>query len=125
MPSGAAQVLGEYHGAPCSDNTTTPTDWAADFLRIPQGKGKPPPEPKRALRPLTCGVTWSGRRDSNPRPSPWQGDALPAEPRPRDSISYRPRPSASRRSEAAVPTIGRRQVLHLGQRRLRHREDHE
>ena len=20
---------------------------------------------------------WSGRRDSNPRPSPWQGDALP------------------------------------------------
>ena len=21
----------------------------------------------------------SGRRDSNPRPSPWQGDALPAE----------------------------------------------
>ena len=26
---------------------------------------------------------WSGRRDSNPRPSPWQGDALPTEPRPR------------------------------------------
>src|SRR5699024_6687067 len=24
----------------------------------------------------------SGRRDSNPRPSPWQGDALPAELRP-------------------------------------------
>ena len=28
--------------------------------------------------------TWSGRRDSNPRPSPWQGDALPAEPRPQN-----------------------------------------
>jgi hypothetical protein len=28
---------------------------------------------------------WSGRRDSNPRPSPWQGDALPAEPRPREA----------------------------------------
>ncbi len=27
--------------------------------------------------------TPSGRRDSNPRPSPWQGDALPTEPRPR------------------------------------------
>ena len=26
---------------------------------------------------------WSGRRDSNPRPSPWQGDALPTEPLPR------------------------------------------
>ena len=25
----------------------------------------------------------SGRRDSNPRPSPWQGDALPTEPHPR------------------------------------------
>ncbi len=27
-------------------------------------------------------LRWSGRRDSNPRPSPWQGDALPAEPLP-------------------------------------------
>ncbi len=25
---------------------------------------------------------WSGRRGSNPRPSPWQGDALPTEPLP-------------------------------------------
>ena len=32
----------------------------------------------RFLRPSP-----SGRRDSNPRPSPWQGDALPTEPRPR------------------------------------------
>ena len=23
------------------------------------------------------GKNWSGKRDSNPRPSPWQGDALP------------------------------------------------
>ena len=22
-------------------------------------------------------INWSGKRDSNPRPSPWQGDALP------------------------------------------------
>ena len=28
------------------------------------------------------GREWSGRRDSNPRPSPWQGDALPTEPLP-------------------------------------------
>jgi hypothetical protein len=26
---------------------------------------------------LYQGLLWSGRRDSNPRPSPWQGDALP------------------------------------------------
>lgn len=30
------------------------------------------------LRATRCGA-WSGRRGSNPRPSPWQGDALPAE----------------------------------------------
>ncbi len=39
-----------------------------------------------ASRPLhqkpQCGLS-SGRRDSNPRPSPWQGDALPAALRPR------------------------------------------
>jgi hypothetical protein len=29
----------------------------------------------------------SGRRESNPRPSPWQGDALPAELRPRAEIN--------------------------------------
>ena len=27
--------------------------------------------------PLGYGAIWSGRRDSNPRPSPWQGDTLP------------------------------------------------
>ncbi len=31
----------------------------------------------------------SGRRDSNPRPSPWQGDALPAEPRPQTTPATR------------------------------------
>ncbi len=29
---------------------------------------------------------WSGRRDSNPRHSPWQGDALPSELLPRYSF---------------------------------------
>ena len=33
---------------------------------------------------LTPSAPPSGRRDSNPRPSPWQGDALPTEPRPHD-----------------------------------------
>src|SRR5688572_11134523 len=34
------------------------------------------------------GLFWSGRRDSNPRPPPWQGGALPTEPRPRtDSLA--------------------------------------
>src|SRR4029079_15733171 len=36
--------------------------------------------------PVKKGV-WSGRRDSNPRPSPWQGDALPTEPLPLDDAT--------------------------------------
>lgn len=35
------------------------------------GKTKSPPVSREAF--------WSGLRDSNPRPSPWQGDALPTE----------------------------------------------
>src|SRR5206468_5909462 len=31
-------------------------------------------------------TSWSGRRDSNPRPSPWQGDALPTEPLPPETF---------------------------------------
>jgi hypothetical protein len=33
-----------------------------------------PPEDRRAAK---LPLTWSGRRDSNPRPPPWQGGALP------------------------------------------------
>ncbi len=49
---------------------------------------------KEKDRSETIGLTmqWSGRRGSNPRPRPWQGRALPAEPRPRakkNNTSYR------------------------------------
>jgi hypothetical protein len=47
---------------PCLSHSATP----------PQGACR------KGIRPFE-----SGRRDSNPRPSPWQGDALPTEPRPR------------------------------------------
>ena len=46
--------------------------------RADHGHGHPPQSiqaPSKGC--LTWGYTWSGRRDSNPRPSPWQGDALP------------------------------------------------
>src|ERR1700709_957977 len=39
----------------------------------------------------STGLAPSGRRDSNPRPSPWQGDALPAEPRPQRVLAGRQR----------------------------------
>ncbi len=34
-------------------------------------------DPRLNLLATSPDNTWSGRRDSNPRPSPWQGDALP------------------------------------------------
>ena len=51
------------------------------------------------------GFAWSGRRDSNPRPSPWQGDALPAEPRPREAVRIATptgKPSAGRHGGQVV-----------------------
>ena len=55
--------------------------------------------------PISLGTLWSGKRDSNSRPRPWQGRALPTELFPqkrsgkRDSNS-RPRPWQGR----ALPT---------------------
>ena len=49
----------------------------------------------------------SGRRDSNPRPSPWQGDALPTEPRPRASVLQHCSRSCRRR-KLQPPDPGRR-----------------
>ena len=80
--------------------------WAMSWT----GHGQPS-RPWRAFRTnaetalLTAKIAWSGRRDSNPRPSPWQGDALPAEPRPREPVRIATptgRPSAgSRRGQVA------------------------
>ena len=41
----------------------------------------------RNLRTSLRSVRWSGRPDSNRRPQPWQGCALPTEPRPRAEVS--------------------------------------
>ncbi len=57
-------------------------------LAAPRGFEPRFTDPKSAVLPLDEGAAgpsggvWSGRRDSNPRPSPWQGDALPTEPLP-------------------------------------------
>jgi hypothetical protein len=53
---------------------------------------------------------WSGRRGSNPRPSPWQGDALSIELLPHHMIQYIwcPETGSNRRHEdfqsSALPT---------------------
>ena len=55
------------------------------FMRASECLRKP--DNKKAADFSTAVFTWSGQRDSNPRPSPWQGDALPAEPCPHVKFS--------------------------------------
>ena len=60
----------------------------------------------RRIGPLSCQFEWSGRRDSNPRPSPWQGDS-------RDSTtSGTPRMTWSRRTSSAVLCRCVRRIVH-------------
>jgi hypothetical protein len=49
------------------------------IIGVPEGIRTPDTRLRRAvLYPAELQAhNWSGRRDSNPRPSPWQGDALP------------------------------------------------
>ena len=73
-----------HHVARCDSRTSV--RW---MLAAPRGFEPRFTDPKSAVLPLDEGAAprpgqrkWSGRRDSNPRPSPWQGDALPTEPLP-------------------------------------------
>jgi hypothetical protein len=49
-------------------------DFSLESLRKSGNIGPGACEKPQAARKV---ATWSGRRDLNPRPSPWQGDALP------------------------------------------------
>src|SRR6476619_7570964 len=59
---------------------------------------------------------WSGRRDSNPRPSPWQGDALPTEPLPLGAARRRDvgAESQSRTGDTAIFSRVLYQLSYLG-----------
>ncbi len=48
-------------------------------LRSPRERGAPLSESPVGgqIDRLCCKESWSGKGDLNPRPSPWQGDALP------------------------------------------------
>ena len=56
----------------------------------------------------------SGRRDSNPRPSPWQGDALPTEPRPQRGCDCIRSPSAPSNGSLPPARPGPRQDVRTG-----------
>ncbi len=58
--------------ADLSLTTWVPRPWnGIDYVIVPVGS-----QPLTAA-PWVGRADWSGRRDLNPRPSPWQGDALP------------------------------------------------
>ena len=99
-----ARVRGADDGvpAPCFAERSTPSSQArsggflktahrAVFLTETHLIGSNPatgPKTKTTCRiSAGCESSWSGRRGSNPRPRPWQGRALPAEPRPREKPS--------------------------------------
>ena len=90
-----------------ADLRVEPLHHVARGLAAPRGFEPRFTDPKSAVLPLDEGAAggrrpgaargisrarkWSGRRDSNPRPSPWQGDALPTEPLPLDDATTRSR----------------------------------
>src|SRR5699024_11151323 len=63
---GSALVVGDTGFEPVTSSVSGKRATAAPIARAPEGARS----------------GWSGRPDSNRRPSPWQGDALPAELRP-------------------------------------------
>jgi hypothetical protein len=83
LPLGYRAILNNCNAAPGRNRSGK-----CDFQTIPW---KPPWTTEIPGEPGGGAATWSGRRDLNPRPSPWQGDALP--------LSYsRIRPEAVYRS---------------------------
>ncbi len=63
------------------------------------GVSRPASAPRKAPNLLIDMIFWSGKRDSNSRPQPWQGCALPTELFPRRA----PAPKKPRRNCRAKP----------------------
>ena len=57
------------------------TDLLSRRCRLTDRRGKPEPSilTKKGSASFPFSKTWSGKRDSNSRPQPWQGCALPTE----------------------------------------------
>src|SRR5918993_2943887 len=75
--------------SPASYQTAPPR---AVFLQITTSWSDTRPDRGHACHPST-----SGKRDSNPRPQPWQGCALPTELFPRSGEDFSARPAAAQR----------------------------
>src|SRR6187397_991692 len=91
------------------------------MLAAPRGFEPRFTDPKSAVLPLDEGAVprpgqrkWSGRRDSNPRPSPWQGDALPTEPLPLDADAGDGAESQIRTGDTAIFSRVLYQLSYLG-----------
>src|SRR3954452_14507379 len=69
--------------------------------------------PENAKAPENRGFgnfeNWSGRRDSNPRPQPWQGCALPLSYA-RSALTPKPRPAEVRRAPSMAACAPAREL---------------
>ncbi len=97
-PVGAGLALPAIGTATCSPARTRPSPKRSTrrTAKLPRPRRGPASKSRFSRTrisgpegPLTCVLCESGRRDSNPRPQPWQGCALPAEPRPRRPTLYK------------------------------------
>src|SRR3972149_6079997 len=97
---------------------------ALKLLAGPRGFEPRFTDPKSAVLPLdegpagrACGgpvYVPGGRRDSTPRPSPWQGDALPTEPLPLDDARpSHPRGGAESQDRTGDTAVFSRVLYHM------------
>ena len=78
MPAATAQALEARGHKRAASGRRSPR--CTSILVTPQGLSAPPTRARAARWRSGIEIareTWSGRRDSNPRPRPWQGRALP------------------------------------------------
>ena len=77
LPPTATATSSRATTRPCLSGSTRPTgSWLNDCCHtVARSDCDQSPERESGSRigPLTSTSSWSGRRDSNPRPSPWQG----------------------------------------------------
>ena len=71
-------LLGDFKSAASANSATPANELEATSGFEPLNRGFADPRLIHlATSPHSYPLCWSGRRDSNSRPSPWQGDTLP------------------------------------------------
>ena len=86
IPSDNRELQRSNHKAPANENYTVPSDNEENqksILKLRKNRNQPLHYNKKQETlqiKVSCSQQKSARRDSNPRPRPWQGRAPPTEP---------------------------------------------